>query len=185
MPHKAAIAAILLMFLMLLSGCGAGQQAQTSNQVTSTGGVGGQVGSVVVRDAQFAWNGPVPGDTALPVGADARLKLTVVNEGKGRVDDGRIADRLVAVSSPIATAGRIVGDARIPDGQVLTAGYDRPLSSIELPGSSSVEIVLVGLTEPVRAGLTYPVALTFEHAGRLHLQLPVENPRVLPPRANE
>ena len=57
--------------------------------------------------------------------SDAKLKLTVVNEGKGRIDDGRIADRLVAVSSPIATAGRIVGDARIPDGQVLTAGYDQ------------------------------------------------------------
>ncbi|WP_226369814.1 hypothetical protein [Pseudonocardia oceani] len=33
------------------------------------------------------------------------------------------ADRLVAVSSPIATSGRIVGDAAIPDGQVLVAGY--------------------------------------------------------------
>lgn len=45
------------------------------------------------------------------------------------------ADRLVAVSSPIATSGRIVGDAAIPDGQVLVAGCT--VTASEPPASTT------------------------------------------------
>jgi hypothetical protein len=68
---------------------------------------------------------------------------------------------------------------------VLTAGYDAPVASTALPSTTVVDIALVGLAEPVRAGLTYPVVLTFERAGELRLELPVANPDVLPPRARE
>lgn len=168
--------------VLTLSGCGAGQQAQTANQVTASGGSAASVGSLMVRDAQFAWSGPVPGDAVHPAGSDAALQVSIVNEESPGLDD---SDRLVAVSSPVATSGRIVGEARIPDGQVLTAGYDQPVASVDLPGTRSVDIALLGLTTPLRAGLTYPVVFTFENAGDVRLEVGVENPGVLPPRAGE
>lgn len=167
--------------MIVLAGCGAGQEAATSEQRSSSPGSLGQVGSIQVRDAQFAWSDPVPGDAVYPAGADVPLQVTIVNGEVGMPS----TDRLVAVSSPIATSGRIVGDADIPDGQVLVAGYDGPVSSITVDGAREVAIALEGLTAPIRAGLTYPVVFTFADAGELQLQVGVENPSVLPPRARD
>ncbi len=86
-----------------MSGCGAGRPAQTSAQVTASGGVGGQIGSIVVRDAQFSYQRPVPGDTVYETGDDAALQVTILNETSAVVDDAMAADRLVAVRSPIAS----------------------------------------------------------------------------------
>ncbi|MGQ0574201.1 MAG: hypothetical protein ACT4RN_08345 [Pseudonocardia sp.] len=168
----------------LLAGCSAGQQAQTAQQAGSSGGAAGAVGTMLLRDAVITYDGPIPAGEVYRVGQDAPLQVTIVNDTTGRVAEAPV-DRLVAVRSPIATSGRITGDAVIPDGQVLTAGYDEPLSSVTPPGTTAVEIVLVGLTEPVRAGLSYPVEFTFERAGTVRLDLPVEYVDVLPPRAFE
>lgn len=174
-------AAVAAMAATLLAGCGAGQVAQTAEQASSSGAAG-EVGTLQIRDAVITYAGPVPGDSVYLPGQDAPLQMTIVNNATTRVDDPP-ADHLVGVSSPIATSGRITGDARIVDGQMLTAGYDEPLSSVTPPGTTAVEIVLVGLTEPVRAGLSYPVDLRFDRAGTVRLELPVEYADVLPPRA--
>lgn len=176
--------ALLVACALALVGCGVGQVSQTANQVTASGGAAGSVGSIQVRDAQFTWSGPVPGGTVYEPGDDAELQVTIVNDATTTLPDGVAApDRLVAVSSPVASSGRIVGDARIPDGQTLTAGYDLPVASVTIPETGTAEITLIGLTEPIRAGLTYPVVFTFANAGELRLDLPVENPQALPPRA--
>ena len=174
---------LLLALAVACDDSSAGPEAGVTVEVTMTGGAGGQVGSIVVRDAAITYDGPIEGDEVYAPGDLAPLQLTVVNDAT--VDDGDRADRLVAVRSPIAAAGRITGDARIPDGHVLTAGYTDPVASITLPETTAVDVALVGLTEPVRAGLTYPVVLTFERAGELRLELPVEYPDTLPPRAGE
>ena len=142
--RRVATAGATGVLVLAVSGCGAGQLAQTSEQVTATGGIEGSVGSILVRDAQFTYQRPVPGDTVYEVGDDAALQVTIVNDSTALVDDGLAADRLVMVSSPIATGSRIEGDARIPDGQVLTAGYDQPLSSIVVPGAKAVAAVVSG-----------------------------------------
>jgi hypothetical protein len=149
--------------------------------MTMTGRVGGQVGSIIFRDVQITWDGPVPGDEAYHPGDDAHLQLTIINNAT-TADQG-LADRLVAVHSPIALASRIEGDTRVPDGHVIAAGYEDLLVSITVPGAKAIDVVLVGLTEPVRAGLTYPVSFVFERAGELRLEVPVENPDILSPRA--
>ncbi|HYH30443.1 MAG TPA: hypothetical protein VD903_08665 [Pseudonocardia sp.] len=177
-------AAAVVPVLLALGGCGAGQIAQTV-EVTATGGIGGQVGSMIVRDAAITYDGPIEGDTVYAPGDAAPLQLTIVNDATATVDDGMDPDRLIAVSSPIAAGGRITGDARIPDGHTLTAGYGDPIASITLPQTTTVDVALVGLTEPVHAGLTYPVVLTFERAGELRLEFPVEYPDTLPPRVGE
>lgn len=164
--------------VVALGGCGAGQVAQTAEQVTATGGASGRAGTVLVRDAQFTYDGPIPGDAVYRPGDDAALQVTIVNEGR----DG---DRLVGVRSPVATSGEIVGDAAVPGGQTLTAGYDQPVAQVTPPYANPVDIALLGITEPIRAGLSYPVVFVFERAGELRVEVPVENPEQLPPRARE
>lgn len=175
----------MLALVLALSGCGAGQQAQTSVEVTMTGGAGGRVGSIILRDTQFTYDPPVRGDAVYEPGATAPLQVTIVNDATTLLDDGMRADRLVSVSSPIARSGQVAGDTRIPDGHVLTAGYDEPVSSIAVDETTVADIALVDLTEPIRAGLTYPVVFTFEHTGTVRLEVPVENPDILPPRARD
>jgi copper(I)-binding protein len=54
-----------------------------------------------------------------------------------------------------------------------------PSSSAEpagVGGAREAQVVLTGLREDVRAGLTYPIVLTFERAGQISLQVPVGNP---------
>ncbi|WP_219414636.1 hypothetical protein [Pseudonocardia nigra] len=175
---RSAAAGAALVAAMAVAGCGAGQVAQTAEQVTATGGAEGRTGQMLVRDAQFTYDRPVPGGTVYEPGATAPLQVTIVNEGP----DG---DRLLAVSSPIATSGLIVGDAQVPGGQVVTAGYDRPISSITVGNAQEIDLALVGLTSPISAGLTYPVDFTFERAGVARVEVPVENPQLLPPRARD
>lgn len=167
-----------LALTIVLGGCGAGQVAQTAEQVSTSGGAVGQAGSILVRDAQFTYDGPIPGDAVYLPGDDAMLQVTIVNEG-------RDADRLTAVSSPVATSGEIVGETRLPGDQTLTAGYDQPVAQVQLPYANPVDISLLGITEPIRAGKTYPVVFTFERAGDVRVQVPVENPEQLPPRARD
>lgn len=175
MAHsRAAVAAVAL--AVLLTGCGAGQAAQTAAQATNSGGANGQVGQIHVEDAQITYAGPVPEPEVYLPGEDAALQVTIVNTGDG-------ADRLIGVSSPVATSVRVVGETRMPGGQTLTAGYEDPAASITLPYANAIDITLVGLTTRLRAGLTYPVTFTFERAGEISLDVPIENPEVLPPRA--
>lgn len=164
------------------AGCGAGQEAATAQQVTSSPGAVGEIGSIQVRDLQFVWSEPVSGDEVYAPGADVPLQATIINGENAGVGG---ADRLVAVSSPVAASGRIIGDATLSDGQQLVAGYDGPVSSITPEGAREVEILLEGLIAPIRSGLTYPVVLTFANAGELRLQVGVETPAVLPPRVDE
>lgn len=161
-----------------LGGCGAGQIAQTAEQVSTSGGAVGQAGSILVRDAQFTFDGPIPGDAVYQPGDDATLQVTIVNEA-------RDADRLIDVRSPVAASSRIVGEARVPGGQTLTTGYDQPVAQVAMPYANPIDITLLGLTEPIRAGLSYPVVFVFDRAGQVQVQVPVENPEQLPPRARE
>lgn len=179
--RRVVMAALGVVCAVGLAGCGAGQQATTSDEPTSAPGSMGAVGPIVVRDVTITWSDPVLGGAVYPPGADVPLQATIVNEKTA----GPGADRLVAVSSPIAASGRIVGDARIADGQVLAAGYDQPVASIAMEGTRAIDIALVGVTTPIRSGMTYPVVFTFERAGDLRLTVGVETPQVLPPRARE
>lgn len=162
--------------LTVITGCSAGQQAATAEQSTQTAGAGGDAGEIAVRDAQIVFEGPIPGDEVHDPGADAPLQVTILNTGER-------ADTLTGVDSPVASTVEVDGETRMPGGQALVAGYDDPIASITLADAEAVRIVLVDLTEPLRAGLTYPVTFSFERAGAVTLELPLENPDRLPPRA--
>jgi len=151
---------------VLLTGCGAGQTADTAVQGSSAGGArAGAPGGVAVRDAGIEFGAAQAAAVVYPAGATAPLRMTVVN-------DGGVPDRLLSVSSPKAVGGQISGVTDLPPGEALVVGS----IPVALPQARTAQVWLVGLTEDVRAGLTYPVVLQFEKAGRIALDLPVDNP---------
>lgn len=163
-----AVAAALLALVTV--GCGAGQEAATSAQVTNATGAGGQAGSISVRDVAFRFDPPIAGDAVYGVGDTAPMAVTIVNNGPD-------ADRLVRLSSPVAAAGVVVADGLVvPGGATLTAGQ-AGVSSIEVSYEDDAGLLaLTGLTTPIRSGLTYPVVFGFERAGDVVVDVPVETP---------
>ena len=165
------VAAAVVVLAPAVAGCGAGQHAQTAEQVTAA--AVGRVGDISVLDVEFLFDRPVAGDEVYRIGAVAPLAVTIVN-------DGREADRLVRVSSPIATTGLVVAEGlAIPGGQTLTAGQTGLVASMEVPYEDDAGLIaLAGLREPIRSGISYPVVFGFERAGDVLVQVPVDTPDV-------
>jgi copper(I)-binding protein len=64
-----------------------------------------------------------------------------------------------------------------PSGEAPAAGLQPPPPIAEVvPSTRYAQVVLTGLREDVRAGLSYEVDLTFERAGVVKVQLPVAYP---------
>lgn len=172
-----AVSVVVAMFA--LTGCGAGAISQTASQASAVNGASGQVGNLLVRNAtiDFPANAaPTAGAVYQPGGA-APLSLTLVNNGAS-------ADKLVAVSSPVAGVCQITGDATVPAGSTVSVGNNVGTDSQALAGRT-IAIKLTGLVGPVRAGLTYPVVLRFQNAGTLSVDLPVGEPPAAPEAAKK
>jgi len=153
--------------LVLAAGCAAGPPSEYLRPQGD--GVTGRIGDLVVTNVLL--DGGEAGD--IPPGGTATVRATIVNEGD-------VPDRLLAISSPRAAAGVVVGDSAVPARGVVSTGYisDRP----PLPGRPTVTLQLSGLVTAVKPGPTYPVDLTFADAGTIRLELPVVEPVDSPPR---
>jgi periplasmic copper chaperone A len=87
---------------------------------------------------------------------------------------GSRPDRIIAASSPFATkaelrAGRVEGETLV--------------DAIQIPAKATVElnadrphIVLLGLRESLEGYQYFPLVLTFERAGRMEIEVYVEEP---------
>jgi hypothetical protein len=169
-----AFAASVLVASLALAGCGAGAVSQTADQASNVNGAAGQIGNVLVRNASidFPPNAPANAGAAYQPGGAAPLTLTLVNNGAA-------PDKLIAVTSPVAGAGQITGDATIPPGSTVSVGNNTGTDSQALAGRT-ISIKLTGLVGPVRAGLTYPVIMRFQNAGVLSIDVPVGDPPAAP-----
>lgn len=198
-PTGAAVIGAMIAALAL-AGCSAGQVTQTSSQVPAVGGANSGVGQIAVRDVQIEFADRVEGGNVYARGGNAPLRMTIVNAGAG-------PDRLVSVTSPVASSVQISGVTSIPGGQALvvegepvvaaetgeetgeeSGGSGSATTTAPVPTASEApaegaQIVLTGLREDIRAGLTYPLVLTFERAGQIRVDVPVGNPST--PRADE
>ncbi|MDQ4118432.1 MAG: hypothetical protein M3235_15930, partial [Actinomycetota bacterium] len=161
------VGALALAGSLALSGCGAGQLSQTSEQGAAVNGTNARQGDVFIRDMQIVYpQRPASPEAPYPRGAAAPLRFGIVNEGP-------VADRLVRVSSPIATAVTINGDASLPQNILLLGGGEGGTAPA---GVRPVTVELTGLTRPIQAGVSVPVTLTFERAGSTTVQAPVGAP---------
>ena len=102
--------------------------------------------------------------------AQALPSLRGVPNGKGLLDitnTGTVDDRLVGIASPIAAEVQL--HTMKNEGGVMRMREAGPLA---LPAGRSVDLdkaglhlMLMGLKRPLVAGESFPVTLTFEHAG--------------------
>jgi copper(I)-binding protein len=173
---------------LALAGCGSGQITQTDTQVAAVNGAQANVGDIAIREAQFEYTATKDA-SAYPRGGNAPLEMSIINSGG-------TADRLVSASSPVAGSVRVSGVTTIPAGGTLLvegepAAAAAPPSESAGPSDSAAptsealapdeeptgaSIVLIGVNQEVRPGLNYPVTLTFQKAGTVTVEVPVDNP---------
>jgi len=146
-PRRGCRAALLLGFLIAQFQAGAAEF---------------RAGHIVVADP---WSRPTP-----PTAAVGAVYFAVTNAGPE-------ADRLVAVSSPLARRVEI-HESRNVQGVVQM----RPVTSVDCPPGATVKsepgglhVMLVGLKEPLAAGTEFPLSLEFRDAGVLKVEVRVEN----------
>jgi periplasmic copper chaperone A len=195
-----ALFAGALVGALALTGCGAGQIAGTAEQVAAVSGANTSVGPIAVRDAVIAFGDQAQGGAVYPRGASAPMSMTIVNEGTE-------ADRLVSASSPWASSVTISGVTEIPAGRSIVVQGEAPeapeapegedasvtpsatptaeaapvqAAPVQAAPAEGTQIVLTGLLDDIRAGVSYDVVLVFERAGEVRVQAPVggtEEPR--------
>lgn len=92
-------------------------------------------------------------------------------------------DRLTAASSPVAK--KVELHTMSMEGGVMRM---RPLAAIDIPAGQTVtlspagmHIMLLGLTQPLREGQSFPLTLSFEHAGPLQVTVAIEKAGAMGP----
>ncbi len=139
---------------LVLTGCGAGQYAQSVNEQAAMLGANGKVGDLSALNVRLQ---RPPGEK-FPAGSDARVLLWLSN-------DGINPDTLTGVSTSAAKSVQFTGDGVIP-GQTL----------IDLSGETGPQLTVTGFTADLYDGVSIPMTFSFANAGSLTLNVPIENP---------
>jgi copper(I)-binding protein len=92
-------------------------------------------------------------------------------------------DRLTAVSSPVAKKAQL--HTMSMEGGIMRM---RPLAAIDIPAGQAVtlspggmHIMLLGLTQPLREGKSFPLTLSFDHAGQRQVTVAIEKAGAMGP----
>lgn len=169
---------------LALAGCGAGQVTQTDSQVAAVDGTDGDIGDIALRNVQLYYPGDHHG--SYPLGSDVPLRLTIINQGN-------TADILESVSTPVAAQVLLQGASTIPaatsvatpleaavttrpgdpDPGVSTTPSPPPVSPLDF---GEIRIVLVNITQPLRAGLNTEITFVFRNAGPVTIPVPLGPP---------
>jgi copper(I)-binding protein len=186
--------------VLLVTGCAAGQQAQTVEQTPSIDGVQAEAGTIAIRAAGIAT--PKSG-ASYAKGAEAPLRMVIVNRGTA-------ADKLVSVTSPAAggvtfsagassssatsgaspavstpagTASSSASGSAPASGSASSSPGASQNTPIELParqavqigfGSGGPSVVLTGLTSELFPAQPAPVTLTFSSGASVTVVLAVQ-----------
>jgi len=125
-----------------------------------------QTGQVELKDA---WARATPGKAE-----NGAAYLTIVSPG---------ADRLVSVSTPVAKKAEL--HTMTTEGGVMKM---RPLAGVDVPAGQPVtlkpggaHIMLMGLNQPLQAGQSFPLTLSFEKAGQREVTVAIEKPGAMGP----
>jgi copper(I)-binding protein len=85
-------------------------------------------------------------------------------------------DRLTAASSPVAKKAEL--HTMSMEGGIMRM---RPLTAVDIPAGQTVtlgpggtHIMLLGLTQPLREGQSFPLTLSFDHAGPRQVTVVIE-----------
>jgi copper(I)-binding protein len=140
---------------------------------------GGQPDRLVSASSPAASSVTISGDADVPPGrvllieGEPAAAPAATPSGAPRPSPGATP----APSAEPAAPGDEIGGAGVEQGQRPTvAPPTPPVGEAPLAGQREGQMVLTGLTEDVRAGLTYPLVLNFERAGQVTLDVPVGYP---------
>ena len=157
---------------LALTGCAAGQRAQTAHEFSVVDGISADVGTIGLRNAGVTHPASPSG---YPANSTATLTLVLVNNGSG-------PDQLVSVSTNAAKTVALT-PAAPPSGAVATPAAATPANAITIPARGMVpvgsatgnaEITLGGLSSALVPGQTISVTFVFQNAGTLATQLAVK-----------
>jgi copper(I)-binding protein len=108
-------------------------------------------------------------------GKTGAVYLTLANKGAA-------PDRLVGAASPVADKA-MVHESKMTNGVMQM----RPVGPLELAPGATVtlqpggyHIMLTGLKEPLKVGSSFPLTLSFEHAGEVAITVAVEKAGAMP-----
>ncbi|MCB0950508.1 MAG: hypothetical protein KDB44_14770 [Mycobacterium sp.] len=167
----AAIAASGLAVTVVLSGCSAGQVAQTATQEPAVNGTSGRAGEITLRNIHLRATQTT--DYVQP-GRDVELIFVAAN------DSPTVDDKLVSITSDVGSV-TVTGDTDLPATGVLVVGtpdgQPTPLENVEVAETAEAN---VELSKPITNGLTYDFTFTFEKAGNTTVSVPIsagETPR--------
>lgn len=110
-------------------------------------------------------------------------RATVPNQPAGGAyvtieNQGRLTDKLVAASSPVAK--RVEIHTMAMDGNVMKmreAGQIeiKPSARVEMKPGEGYHLMLMGLNRQLKAGDTFPITLTFKKAGKTEVKVTVKD----------
>jgi copper(I)-binding protein len=153
-------AGALALLIPAVAGCEAGEDAPTLQYHSASFGAQKVFDGIRITNA-FVLG--APSGSMVPAGSSASLFVSLYNGSNG-------SDTLESISAPgwagsIALSGNAVSGGAVP----------LPASSapVNLTGPQP-EVVLEGLTKPLRGGSSIPVKFNFQHAGSVTLQVPIE-----------
>jgi len=157
LPRRVLAPAGLALFAamtMAVSGCAAGQNSQTADQVAGIDGANGTVGDIAVLNARLA---PTARED-YPAGSNARLLLYISN-------DGLSPDTFEGVSSSAADSVEVRGDVTLP-----------PQQLSDFASATGTEVVVTGFVEDLPYGVSIPMTFSFANAGSIDLNVPIQLP---------
>jgi copper(I)-binding protein len=85
-----------------------------------------------------------------------------------RIDQVKAADRLIEVSTPVATGAELVGAPGRPLDMEIPVGSDLDFSE------SGIQLRLTGLKSPLYTGRDYPLVIAFQNGGVVEARLIVD-----------
>jgi copper(I)-binding protein len=170
-PRTSALAACGVAAALALSGCGAGQVAQTATQEPAVNGTLATVGPIALRNIHL--RAAQSTDYVQP-GRDVELLFLAVNNSPD------VNDKLLSVSSDIGTVS-LSGDTTVPANGVLAVGApDGQIAPLEAAEKANVVQAKIALSKPITNGLTYNFTFDFDKAGQTTVAVPIsagEQPR--------
>jgi copper(I)-binding protein len=148
-------AGVLALLIPAIAGCEAGQSAPTLEFHPASSGAQTDFNGIKITNA-FVLGGPTGSE--VPSGSSASMFVSLYNGGDN-------SDTLLSATAPGAA-----GNVSLSGGTVPLPADSAP---VNLTGPEP-KVVLEDLTKPLSGGTSVPVTFTFQHAGQVTLQVPVE-----------
>jgi copper(I)-binding protein len=96
-----------------------------------------------------------------------------------------VADRLIAVETPVAERARLHTHRMTSDGTMEMRGVEaiplKPGESVTLKPNGEFHVMLMGLKQPLKEGESFPMTFVFEKGGRREATVKVESARAMAP----